>query len=208
MAHPQQMFFIANVAQHLAPYFSGKKVLEVGSLNINGSVRQFFKDCDYLGLDIAEGKDVDLVCKGEDYGAPASSFDTVISSEMFEHNKNYVKCWMNMIRMMKEDGLLLFTCATTGRRQHGTTKFSPEFSPLTVAAGGDYYKNLVESDFTSVLSMDMFFSAWSFFEDRTFQDIYFMGVGVDASDEVKAKAQALINGFKEYYYKKNVLGEY
>lgn len=208
MAHPQQMFFISNLATHLAPYFNGKKVLEVGSLNINGSVRQFFNDCDYLGLDIAEGKDVDLVCKGEDYGAPANSFDTVVSSEMFEHNKNYVKCWMNMIRMMKEDGLLLFTCATTGRRQHGTTKFQPEFSPLTVAAGGDYYKNLVESDFTSVISMDAFFGVWAFFEDRTFQDIYFMGVGKSASEETQAQARALVNGFKDFYYKRNVLGEF
>lgn len=113
-----------------------------------------------------------------------------------------------MIRMMKEDGLLLFTCATTGRRQHGTTKFQPEFSPLTVAAGGDYYKNLVESDFTSVISMDAFFGVWAFFEDRTFQDIYFMGVGKSASEETQAQARALVNGFKDFYYKRNVLGEF
>jgi SAM-dependent methyltransferase len=208
MSHSQQMFFISNLATHLAPYFNGKKVLEVGSLNINGSVRQFFKGCDYLGLDIAEGKEVDLVCKGEDFGAPANYFDTVISSEMFEHNMNYVKCWMNMIRMMKEDGLLLFTCATTGRRQHGTTKFNPEFSPLSSATGNDYYKNLVESDFSSVISMDTFFSVWAFFDDFTFRDIYFMGVGKSATEETKSKALGLVNSFKDFYYKRNILGEY
>lgn len=208
MAHPQQMFFIGNVARNLGNYFIEKKVLEVGSLNINGSVRQFFAGCDYVGLDLAEGKDVDVICKGEDFGAPASSFDTVISSEMFEHNKNYVKCWLNMIRMMKEDGLMVFTCATTGRRQHGTVKYQPEFSPLTVADGGDYYKNLVENDFTSVLTMSAFFSVFAFFEDRTFQDIYFVGLGAQASEENKSKAQALINGFEDFYYKKNVLGEF
>ena len=61
MAHPQQMFFIGNVARHMVPYFSETKVLEVGSLNINGSVRQFFSNCDYVGLDISEGRDVDVV---------------------------------------------------------------------------------------------------------------------------------------------------
>ncbi|WP_146052271.1 methyltransferase domain-containing protein [Diaphorobacter sp. LR2014-1] len=208
MSHPQQMFFIANCARNLAAYFHEKKVLEVGSLNINGSVRDFFEDCNYLGLDVAEGRDVDLVCKGEDYGAPASSFDVVISSEMFEHNKNYVKCWLNMIRMMREDGLLIFTCATMGRRQHGTTKYQPQASPLTVAADDEYYKNLTEIDFTSVVGMDAFFSVWSFFEDRTSHDIYFMGVGSRASQERQVEAQALINGFREYFYKKNVLGEY
>lgn len=208
MAHPQQMFFIGNIARNLGAYFIKKKVLEVGSLNINGSVRQFFAGCDYVGLDIAEGVDVDLVCKGEDYGAPANTFDTVISSEMFEHNRNYVKCWLNMIRVMREDGLLIFTCATTGRRQHGTAKYQPEFSPLTVAEGGDYYKNLVKDDFTSVISMSSFFSVYEFFEDRTFQDIYFLGVGVGASEETKKIANALIEGFRDFYYKKNVLGEF
>lgn len=208
MAHAQQMFFIENVARHLPSYFTETKALEVGSLNINGTVRQFFSDCDYTGLDIAAGRDVDICCKGEDYGAPANTYDVVISSEMFEHNQNYIKCWFNMIRMMKEDGLMLFTCATIGRRQHGTTKYQPEFSPLTVAAGGDYYKNLIESDFTDPISMDAFFGSWAFFEDRTFNDIYFMGVGTKASDEVKQKSQSLINAFKDYYHKKNVLGEY
>ena len=132
----------------------------------------------------------------------------VISSEMFEHNKNYVKCWLNMIRMMKEDGLMVFTCATIGRRQHGTSKYQPEFSPLTVAEGGDYYKNLIESDFTGVVAMDHYFSSWCFFEDRTFHDIYFFGVGASASDETKMLADSLINGFKDFYYQKNVLGEY
>ena len=40
------------------------KVLEIGSLDINGSVRPLFEDAEYyLGIDMQEGPGVDLVAK-------------------------------------------------------------------------------------------------------------------------------------------------
>jgi len=63
--------------------------LEVGSLDINGSVRIVFERCDYLGVDLGEGKGVDLVCPGHLLEFPASSFDTVISCQCFEHDVHW-----------------------------------------------------------------------------------------------------------------------
>jgi hypothetical protein len=58
-------------------------VIEVGNLNLNGSVREFFSECDYLGLEVGEGEgegqDVDLVSFGENYGGMANSTDMLIS---------------------------------------------------------------------------------------------------------------------------------
>ena len=41
--------------------FTGTRVLEVGSLDINGSVRPIFTDCEYVGLDLGPGPGVDVI---------------------------------------------------------------------------------------------------------------------------------------------------
>ena len=86
MSHPQQIAFVAAI-RHLFPaYFEGCRVLEVGSLDINGTIRGLFPGCNYTGLDVGEGPGVDQVCQGQDYDAPDNTFDVAISCEVMEHN--------------------------------------------------------------------------------------------------------------------------
>jgi SAM-dependent methyltransferase len=205
MSHPQQQFFVSGIKQFLPAYFSGTRVLEIGSLNINGSVRENFEGCDYLGVDVGEGKDVDLVCHGEDFGEKANQFDVVISCEAMEHNPNWRKTWLNMLRLVKEDGLVVMSCATTGRRQHGTEQYMPSDSPLTLQRGQNHYRNLTEEDF-SFVSLATMFAAWAFFEDHTHHDLYFYGVGTSADPQVVQKANELKTAFADFYYKRNILG--
>ena len=48
-------------------YFDNVEVIEIGSLDINGSVRDFYGNTPrYIGVDLAEGKGVDLVAEGQD----------------------------------------------------------------------------------------------------------------------------------------------
>lgn len=179
MAHQQQFRFISFVKEILPAYFKGKTVLEVGSLNINGTVREFFVDSIYTGIDVADGKDVDLVVNGEDYGGKANSIDVVVSCECFEHNPEYEKTFINMIRVLKRNGLLIMTCATYGRRQHGTSLSDPADSPLTLGRGQEYYKNLTEIDF-NFLNLKHFFIDHFFVVDYSSHDLYFLGLGKDA----------------------------
>jgi SAM-dependent methyltransferase len=176
MSHPQQMNFIDSVKILMPNSFIQKKVLEVGSLNINGSVRQFFENCDYTGIDVGEGPDVDIVCGGEEYDAPNESFDTVISCECFEHNPSWVETFQNMIRMCKSGGLIIMTCATTGREEHGTERTTPKDSPLTIAKGWNYYKNLTVDDFCDAFNLDEIFLNYEFSENLRSKDLYFWGV--------------------------------
>jgi hypothetical protein len=118
MAHQQQFDFVKSVRDKFSESFNKAKVLEVGSLDINGSVRQFFTDCNYLGIDVGEGNGVDLVCQGQEMQAPKDTFDTVISCECFEHNPYWIATFENMHRMAKK--LVVMSCATTGRPEHGT----------------------------------------------------------------------------------------
>jgi len=176
MAHKQQFDFVQKVKLKYPTYFFQKKVLEVGSLNINGTVRDFFSYCDYLGIDVGEGPSVDLVCEGQTLDHPENTYDTTVSCECFEHNPFWVETFKNMHRMTKSNGLVFMSCATTGRPEHGTTRTSPKDSPLTIGKGWDYYKNLTEQDFRDNLNINDMFSSYIFEVGRLHCDLYFYGI--------------------------------
>ena len=77
MSHPAQMVFVEKVRATFPECFVRSTVLEVGSLNLNGSIRQFFQQCIYVGVDIGPGKDVDLVARGENLAYEDESFTAV-----------------------------------------------------------------------------------------------------------------------------------
>ena len=176
MAHTAQLAFVSILVNSFPTHFSNSNVLEIGSLDINGSVRSLFHNCNYTGLDVAAGRGVDVICQGQQYNAPDGSFDVVISCEAMEHNPHWVGTFQNMIRLCRPGGLVIMTCATVGRPEHGTTRKEPKSSPLTVALKWNYYKNLKARDFRQVVSLEESF-VWSHFWTR-FQsyDLLFAGV--------------------------------
>ena len=167
--HHAQKQFCRWVKQKYPHHFKGKKVLDCGSLDVNGNNRYLFDDCDYLGIDIGEGPNVDVVSFIHLYRAPDESFDTIISTECFEHDRHYAESLSNITRMLKPGGMFLFTCATTGRQEHGTSKIRPGSSPFT----NDYYKNLTEQDIRLVMDTHLF-AEYEFQVKHT--DLYFYGI--------------------------------
>lgn len=176
MAHIEQMNFISYVKENFPNYFNLVKVLDVGSLDINGNNRGFFENYAYVGIDVSPGENVDVVCQGQHYNAQDGTFDTVLSTECFEHNPYWIGTFANMIRMCKQNGLIIFTCATIGRPEHGTSRSAPDDSPLTVGLGWDYYKNLDENDFRNVFNFDALFTSYEFKTNACPADIYFWGI--------------------------------
>lgn len=174
--HQPQVDFVNFVKNKFPDFFKNKNVLEVGSLNVNGTIRNLFEDCNYTGLDIGPGKDVDVVYEGQKYPGPDNFYDTIISCECMEHNPFYLETFLNMWRMTKINGLILMTCATDGRLEHGTSEHSSLDSPLTIAAGWNYYKNLNEGHFITPLNFAFFFSEWNFSYNYEWFDLYFYGI--------------------------------
>lgn len=144
--HQEVNLFIQKVKDKYPDYFNKKKVLEVGSLDINGSVRKYFTDCDYWGLDVGKGPGVDIVCPIHEY-LDESQHDVVISTEMLEHDKYWKDSLQSMYNNLKPGGLLILTCAGPNRQEHGTTRTTPQDSPFTT----DYYRNISIEDFISIL---------------------------------------------------------
>ena len=194
MAHSHQRDFVRILSESLPEFFNDVRVLEIGSLDISGSVRDFFNAREYTGIDIGPGKGVDVVCEGQKYDAPDSSFDQVISCETMEHNPYWIATFKNMIRMCKPGGLVTMTCATTGRHEHGTSCTDAKSSPLTTEAGWNYYRNLTAKDFRKEIAIDESFAIHSFFSNWANYDLYF--IGIKAAGNSNSLQASSIEGFK------------
>ncbi|MBN1757966.1 MAG: class I SAM-dependent methyltransferase [Chitinispirillaceae bacterium] len=177
MAHKAQNEILKSLKKQYKPFFVKSKVLEIGSYNINGTIRKLFSRCDYTGIDVAPGKCVDIVCPGEKFDAPDNSFDLCISSECFEHNPMWVETFRNMIRMTRPGGLIIVTCATTGRAEHGTVN-AGELESLTtrIEEWKSYYKNLTEEDFRREFDFQSVFETHTFLVNSIACDLYFYGI--------------------------------
>jgi len=178
MAHLESQQFCIGVKQKFPAYFKKKKVLDIGSGDINGNNRFLFEDCKYVGMDVVEGPNVDVVCKCHEF-KKTTLFDTIISTECFEHDMFYDKSLKKIAKILKPGGLFLFTCATTGRPEHGTRKFQEDVS-LHIKVGNeewsDYYKNLTEKDIRVVLNVNEIFSEYRFVIGYDMCDLYFYGL--------------------------------
>jgi SAM-dependent methyltransferase len=195
MAHHQQFEFIDAIKTELPTFFRGRRVLEVGSLDINGSIRSAFEACEYTGTDLSLGPGVDVACPGQMLAFPSQHFDVSVSCECFEHNPYWVETFSNMLRMTRSGGLVLMSCATTGRREHGTTRSAPESSPFTIEHGWNYYRNLGRADFESRFELRRWFSDHEFVVSAESFDLYFVGILKDGPPFPAALGPALRHRF-------------
>jgi len=177
MSHFEQMRFVAETKALHPEFFKGARVLEIGSLDINGSVRRFFEDCNYTGIDVAPGHGVDLVATAHEYDAPDGSFDVVISCEALEHDMHWKLTLAKCVELLRPGGLLLITCASGSRPEHGTRRNSPGDSGTSEIEGWcDYYRNLELGDLRGVVDLDSSFPGYVLRLVRGGQDLQFMGI--------------------------------
>lgn len=175
MAHPQQYNFIEKQCHARVEYFINTRVLEIGSRNINGTIRGLFSEPKlYIGLDLSPGRDVDIVCRAHEYpGAPDNQpFDVSVSCEALEHDAYWPRTFLRMWELTRHNGLLMFTCATTGRPEHGTHTWLASDSPDT----NNYYRNLTRDDFDALFNLGAMFSWHTWETCSETHDLYFAGL--------------------------------
>jgi len=179
MSHPDQIDFVKICSTMMSSSYPQGKVIEIGSYCVNGDVRQLFSWAEkHIGIDLAEGPGVDEISSGHEYGK-SNYFDVSIACEVFEHNPFWMETFINMIRITKPGGTILFTCATNGRVEHGTQRTTASDSPGTASIGWTYYQNLSAKDFIKRIDMDNHFTSYKFFVSKRTFDLYFIGVKKD-----------------------------
>ena len=177
--HSQARDFTLFVRNILTDFFLNKHVLDVGSGDINGNNRFLFENCEYHGNDVIQANNVTIVSKTKDLPFADNTFDTIISTECFEHDPEYKDSFIKIYNMLKPDGLFCFTCASTDRPEHGTRRTSPQDSYGTIGNledMSDYYKNLTEIDINEVLQLNTLFSVWDTYYNSEAKDLYFVGI--------------------------------
>jgi hypothetical protein len=140
-------------------------VVEIGSRNINGSVRALFPlegtEVAYVGIDLVGGPGVDVVADGATW-RPSRPAALVLCCEVLEHDPADAEAIVtNAVRMLEPGGLLLITAAADPRAPHGALgeDVPPEeqygnvdpgrlASWLLEAGAGDWVELQVEHDRT------------------------------------------------------------
>tara|TARA_B100001989_G_scaffold209033_1_gene158048 strand:- start:2411 stop:3136 length:726 start_codon:yes stop_codon:yes gene_type:complete len=176
MAHQAQEEFIKNCfARFNQRILASRNILEVGSQDINGSIKDYFPNLyekKWVGLDVGYGKGVDFTIPGELVQLPNGWADIAISSECFEHAKNWTQIFKNMIRITHFNSLIILTFAGQGRAAHGTIDSETDSSPFT----NNYYKNINLINFASSCELDKYFSKYAIETNLLDGDTYFWGI--------------------------------
>lgn len=105
----------AFVKKHLGK-LSGR-VLEVGSYDVNGSVRDLVPHA--IGTDMRKGPNVDVECQAENLPRMfGEEFDAVLSLDALEHMQDWRGCISGMWGVLKPGGWLVISMANPSKGRH------------------------------------------------------------------------------------------
>ena len=121
MCTPACLDFVRNALRD--DEVNARSVLEVGSFDVNGSVRPIvaaLNPASYIGVDLVEGAGVDFVCDAARLVARFGSeaFDVVISTELLEHVRDWRAVVSQLKHVLKPGGVLLLTTRSEGFPYH------------------------------------------------------------------------------------------
>lgn len=92
------------------------RVLELGSMSVDGGLRELFPDhARWVGVDIQNGPGVDVVLQ-DPYTLPFDdgSFDVAVASSVLEHNEMFWLSFLEMVRVVRPGGLIYICSPSNG----------------------------------------------------------------------------------------------
>src|SRR3990167_8536433 len=97
-----------------------RTVLEVGSGDVNGNIRDLFKDMEYVGIDMRPGPNVDIVLNAHDLRNKykEGDFDLVVCFDTLEHDDKFWLTVDTMREVLKPGGWMLLGVPGRNCEQH------------------------------------------------------------------------------------------
>lgn len=156
------------------------RILEIGAgIASNKELFSQANSKEYIGLDVKEYTNVDVVCPAHEYTEQDKSFDVVCSFSALEHDCYWEYTLKKMYNLTKNGGFIFFSCCANWY-EHGTVKTDPGCS---LNAGLDderwknHYRNLLPEDIKSVWNLDNLFHEYKLEVDPlTTIDLHFWGI--------------------------------
>lgn len=99
------------------------RILDVGSYDVNGTLRPLFKNLseipyyEYVGLDIRKGPGVDVVSTHGSMPFDDNEFHVVVSTSCFEHDAAFWETFKEMVRVVQPGGLI-YICTPSSGNEH------------------------------------------------------------------------------------------
>lgn len=151
MSHAQQVDFFKGLIGNISGVsrFSRKAILEMGSFNVNGAVRDLFfcprepaiPPARYVGVDWRGGPGVDHICLFHDMPW-TEEFDVLVSCNAFEHDPYWKKSIEAGLRALRAGGEIIFMAAGTGYPAH----------EVNSSPSDGHYKNIEPQEFCDHLT--------------------------------------------------------
>ena len=160
-------------------------------MDVNGSIKgQLNFKCEYIGADLAEGKNVNVVLD-DPYRFPLedNSIDIVVSISTFEHTEFFWETFLEIMRVLKPSGLFFLNAPANGlyhRHETDNWRFYPDAGSTLINWGKKkgYNPELLES----------FIHDYSGREGTN----DFVGVFIKDSKFTKNYDQRILHKFKEF----------
>jgi SAM-dependent methyltransferase len=93
----------------------GQTVVDIGSMDVNGSLRPFYSHAKYVGVDMCAHTSVDVVVKPHTpLPFETGSVDAVISSSCFEHDPCFWLTFREICRIVKLGGYIYINAPSNG----------------------------------------------------------------------------------------------
>ncbi len=159
--HQQALDFVTAQSRGL----TARSVLEIGSLDINGSVRPVFTSAvTYHGLDLVAGDGVDEVADAATWDPGSRRFDVVVSAEVLEHAPAWREVLDTAWRALEPGGTLLMTCATDPRPPHSAVDGWD-------VRDGEWYRNVPAAEVRALVT-EWGATSWAIEVHRDRGDLY------------------------------------
>ncbi len=174
MSHKAQKEWCKKIKNEYPEYFLKKRVLDIGSLDINGNNKGLFRKCEYIGIDVIEGKNVDVVSIAHEYKTK-KLFDVILSTNSLEHDMYFKLTLKKMVNLLNPSGFMFFS-AGHKFKDHGTLEKNPGDSGTTQMGDewANYYKNFNIKDVTDSLNLEKIFV--EFYLGIKDKDLIFWGI--------------------------------